>query len=160
MPRPRRAHPSSGTDAGALLAHARTVQIALEELASEGPIPRLFVFDFDYTLWDGWCDTHVDPPVRRVQGQMNAAVDAAGMRVRLYDDAPGILLWLSHRSDVEVAMASRTCAPSVAKQMLQAFVLQDTRPGSHEGREVSSLCMFSIPCSRTPGPEDLEHLPF
>lgn len=129
-------------DPAAQLAQTREVHAALDALAAEGPIPALWVFDLDYTIWALWCDTHIDPPVHRPRGAFDLIVDASGTRVSLYPETSAVLLWLRHRADVEVAAASRTCAPSVAKQMLRALTLQDARPPPHEGREVPVITLF------------------
>ncbi|WFD26911.1 protein-tyrosine-phosphatase [Malassezia nana] len=91
-------------------------------MRSEAPWPKLVVFDLDYTLWPVcmyeligklWVDTHVDPPLQRRAGALNEVVDR------------GILFELKRRN-VQVAAASRTCAPRVARQALQGLWIAST----------------------------------
>ncbi len=80
---------------------------------------KLVVFDLDFTLWDAggtWCDC-TNPPYKRVNGYVE---DAYGRKIKLYPDVKTILNEL-HDKDVKMALASRTEAPSWARQLLSLF---------------------------------------
>ncbi|XP_045143827.1 magnesium-dependent phosphatase 1 isoform X3 [Echinops telfairi] len=83
-------------------------------------LPRLAVFDLDYTLWPFWVDTHVDPPFHRSRD--GTVRDSRGRTIRLYPDVPEILGRLRDLG-VPVAAASRTGEVEGANQLLELFDL-------------------------------------
>lgn len=79
-------------------------------------VPRLIVFDLDFTLWDCggvWCDC-LSPPFRVSERRIE---DRTGRHVRLYDDVHEIL---NHCDDhaISIALASRTQQPDWARELL------------------------------------------
>lgn len=95
---------------------------------------KLVVFDLDFTLWDAggtWCD-HTNPPYKGVNNHIE---DSYGSHIVLYPDVREILEQLSARQ-ITMALASRTSAPSWARQLLKLFDIdhyfryQEIYPGS------------------------------
>lgn len=83
---------------------------------------KLFVFDLDFTLWNAggtWCD-HTNPPYARVNGYIE---DALGSKIVLYKDVKDILQLLSE-ANIPMALASRTGAPSWARELLRLFSIE------------------------------------
>lgn len=79
-------------------------------------LPRLVVFDLDFTLWDAgglWCDC-LTPPFRKSGEQV---VDYRLKVVRLYDDVHAILDRLDE-AGIDMALASRTERPVWAERLL------------------------------------------
>ncbi|GAA5869673.1 hypothetical protein JCM16303_000544 [Sporobolomyces ruberrimus] len=95
-------------------------------------MPKMVVFDLDYTLWDLWVDTHVSPPLkRRGKDDVNQIYDKHGQKMAFYPQVPGILMDL-HKSKVHIAAASRTHAPKAARQALTELLI----PGSIDSDDV------------------------
>uniref|UniRef100_A0A0A9ZEJ3 Magnesium-dependent phosphatase 1 n=2 Tax=Lygus hesperus TaxID=30085 RepID=A0A0A9ZEJ3_LYGHE len=80
-------------------------------------LPKLVVFDLDYTLWPFWVDTHVTPPFRKLNGQV---VDTGGKKIEFYPEVPQILQTLQDLN-IPIGVASRTGEVDGANQLIQLF---------------------------------------
>lgn len=80
-------------------------------------LPKLVVFDLDYTLWPFWVDTHVKPPFQRKGYQI---VDSLGAKVNCYPQANEVLKTL-HEMECDMAVASRTSEIEGAHQLIKLF---------------------------------------
>eukprot|EP00073_Rattus_norvegicus_P040419 XP_008768897.1 PREDICTED: magnesium-dependent phosphatase 1 isoform X1 [Rattus norvegicus] len=98
-------------------------------------LPKLAVFDLDYTLWPFWVDTHVDPPFHKSSD--GTVRDRRGQDIRLYPEVPEILGRLQSLG-VPVAAASRTSEIEGANQLLELFDLGKCYLHSHTGWNESS----------------------
>jgi magnesium-dependent phosphatase 1 len=99
------------------------------------PLPQLFVFDLDYTLWPFWVDTHVTPPLKASTSH-DSAKDKFGESFEFYVEVPSILSTLRERG-IKVAAASRTPTPDIAREMLRLVHIQDA-----EGKKRKAIDYF------------------
>lgn len=102
---------------------------------SAGRLPKLIVFDLDYTLWPFWVDTHVTPPLK-ASPTHDSVKDRLGESLSFYSDVPSILSSLQSAS-IKVGAASRTSAPDLGREMLRLLHVQDK-----EGKKRKSIEFF------------------
>ncbi|XP_022188666.1 magnesium-dependent phosphatase 1 isoform X2 [Nilaparvata lugens] len=79
-------------------------------------IPKLIVFDLDYTLWPFWVDTHVTPPFKKDPKTGNI-IDRHGKKIKIYPEVPKMLQHL-HDNNYTLGVASRTGEIEGAKSLL------------------------------------------
>ncbi|KAH7143739.1 acid phosphatase-domain-containing protein [Dactylonectria macrodidyma] len=90
------------------------------------PLPKLIVYDLDYTLWPFWVDTHVTMPLKP-NATHTAGIDRYGEDFAFYADVPSILYALP-RAGVRMAVASRTPTPNIARDLLKMIHIPPLPP--------------------------------
>ncbi|MCJ1381309.1 hypothetical protein MMC17_004419 [Xylographa soralifera] len=90
------------------------------------PLPKLLIFDLDYTLWPFWVDTHVTPPLK-AKDNNTRAVDRLNESFAFYPSVPPVL-HAAHTLSLPLALASRTSAPELAISLLKTLHIPPPPP--------------------------------
>ncbi len=98
-------------------------------------LPKLIVFDLDYTLWPFWVDTHITPPLKPSPAH-DEVRDRFGESFSFYGEVPSILSSL-RENNIKVGAASRTCAPDLGREMLRVLHVADA-----EGKKRKAIEYF------------------
>ena len=118
----RRGRLSESTDTSTTTTAAPASTIPDPSTFSDGlPLPKLIVFDLDYTLWPFWVDTHVTGPLKATKDGL-VVQDRYGEGYGFYREVAGILESIKTKN-IEIGAASRTSAPELARDMLSKLRL-------------------------------------
>ncbi|KAB2579328.1 HAD-superfamily phosphatase subfamily IIIC [Lasiodiplodia theobromae] len=110
------------------------------------PLPKLLVFDLDYTLWPFWVDTHVTPPLKAEVGGQKVK-DRYGEPYGFYSEVGGVLV-AAHDKGIKIAAASRTHAPELGREMLSLLRVstgsgsEETKGGAGGGSTEKAISFF------------------
>ncbi|KAL4779304.1 acid phosphatase-domain-containing protein [Aspergillus varians] len=107
------------------------------------PLPKLIAFDLDYTLWPFWVDTHVTPPLK-ARDHNSRCTDKWNESFAFYPAVSSIIYSCKSRS-IPVALASRTHAPDLARDMLKQLHIIPSfsdNPSAHNTKTTRALDYF------------------
>ncbi|KAF2449314.1 magnesium-dependent phosphatase-1 [Karstenula rhodostoma CBS 690.94] len=98
------------------------------------PLPKIVVFDLDYTLWPFWVDTHVTGPLKAQEGGLKVK-DRYGEGYGFYAHVGGILDALKQKG-ILIGAASRTHAPDLGREMLKLLKIPSSTSSSSSSRAI------------------------
>ncbi|KAI7903973.1 magnesium-dependent phosphatase-1 [Cokeromyces recurvatus] len=81
-------------------------------------LPKMIVFDLDYTLWPEWIDCTYGPPYT-YDKVANEIHNEQGESLRLFEHTASIISLIKALPDVKIGIASRTQTPDWARKALR-----------------------------------------
>ncbi|CAH8861337.1 unnamed protein product [Trichobilharzia szidati] len=99
-------------------------------------LPKLIVFDLDFTLWPLWCEHHVSPPFVR---KKNVIYDSYKKILDVYADSEKILRVIKASTTVKLACASRFHELSGIEYADMVFF-------DDEKRNIKDICGLGVQC--------------
>ncbi|GJQ13630.1 hypothetical protein GpartN1_g5421.t1 [Galdieria partita] len=113
----------------------------LKGILKAGKLPKLAVFDLDYTIWAFWNDCTAGPPYRRESSSTIA--DRSGELLHMYPQSRMILEEFQSEG-VKIGFASRSPVPKWTRKVVEVFDLLsivnnlcEIYPGSKEPHFIS-----------------------
>ncbi|KAI7870390.1 magnesium-dependent phosphatase-1 [Spinellus fusiger] len=87
-------------------------------------LPKLIVFDLDYTIWSDWIDTTYGPEFTYIK-ETNTLVDSQGRHINLFENITAIIATIHQFPDTKIAIASRTSAPDWARTAMTKYLVPE-----------------------------------
>ncbi|KAK4526774.1 hypothetical protein GAYE_SCF27MG4691 [Galdieria yellowstonensis] len=92
----------------------------LKQILKGGRLPKLAVFDLDYTIWAFWNDCTAGPPYRKESDL--TIVDRSGEVLHMYPESRMILEEFRNEN-IKVGFASRSPVPKWTRNVVETFGL-------------------------------------